>query len=207
MTFKLPDLPYAKDALSPHMSERTLSFHHGKHHKGYVDKLNDAVKGTDYDGMTLIDVARRAHEKGDTGVFNNAAQAWNHGFFWRCMSPDRAAEPTGPLATRISETFGSLSQLRTRFIADGMARFGSGWVWLVEGTDGALDVISTANADLPQTAGLKPLLTCDLWEHAYYLDYQNARQAFLEVFFDHLADWNFAATCLETQGDPEILAA
>ena len=207
MTFKLPDLPYAKDALSPHMSERTLSFHHGKHHKGYVDKLNDAVKGTDYDGMTLIDVARRAHENGDTGVFNNAAQAWNHGFFWRCMSPDRVAEPTGLLATRVSETFGSLAQLRTRFISDGMARFGSGWVWLVEREGGALDVVSTANADLPQTAGLKPLLTCDLWEHAYYLDYQNARQAFLEAFFDHLADWNFAETCLETQGDPEILAA
>lgn len=207
MTFKLPDLPYAKDALAPHMSEQTLNFHHGKHHKGYVDKLNDAVKGTDYDGMDLLDVARRAHEKGETAVFNNAAQAWNHAFFWRCMSPATPVEPEGPLAEKIAASFETLPQLRTRFIAEGMARFGSGWVWLVEGADGVLDVVSTANADLPQTAGLKPLLTCDLWEHAYYLDYQNARQTFLEVFFDHLVDWDFAATCLNTQGDSNIIAA
>lgn len=207
MTFTLPKLPYAKDALVPHMSERTLNFHYGKHYKGYVDKLNDAVEGTEYVGMSLLDVVRRAHENGDIGVFNNAAQAWNHGFFWRCMSPQAQGGPEGQLAARIQEVYGSLPQLRTKFISEGTARFGSGWVWLIEGPDGALDVVSTANADLPQTAGYKPLLTCDLWEHAYYLDYQNARQKFLEAFFDQLADWEFAAKCLATQGDPEILAA
>ncbi|PIW29748.1 MAG: superoxide dismutase [Fe] [Rhodospirillales bacterium CG15_BIG_FIL_POST_REV_8_21_14_020_66_15] len=207
MTFKLPDLPYAADALLPYMSEQTLNIHHGKHHKGYVDKLNAAVKGTDYEGLDLLDVVRGAHEKGDTDVFNNAAQAWNHGFFWLCMSPDRLDAPGGKLASRIEETFGSLPHLRTKFISEGMARFGSGWVWLVEESDGTLDVVSTANGGLPQAAGQKPLLTCDLWEHAYYLDYQNARQKYLEAFFDHLADWTFAAGCFEKQGDPDILAA
>lgn len=207
MTFKLPDLPYAADALLPHMSEQTLNFHHGKHHQAYIDKLNAAVKGTDYSDMDLLDVACRAHEQDDHSVFNNAAQAWNHGFFWLCMTPNPAKEPQADLAAKITDTFGSLPQLRTKFISEGMARFGSGWVWLVEQADGTLDVLSTANAGLPQTQGLKPLLTCDLWEHAYYLDYQNARQAFLDAYFDHLVDWTFVEKCLATEGDPQTLAA
>ena len=192
MSFTLPDLPYAKDALAPHMSAQTFDFHHGKHHQTYVTNLNNLIEGTDYAGKDLVEISKIAFEKKEMGVFNNAAQVWNHTFFWNSMTPNYAA-PSGDLAAAIDKSFGSLADLKTKFTGAGATRFGSGWAWLVQKADGGLDVVSTANAELPQLEGLKPLLTCDVWEHAYYLDYQNARPKFLEVFFDNLANWEFAA--------------
>jgi Fe-Mn family superoxide dismutase len=192
MSFTLPDLPYAKDALAPHMSAQTFDFHHGKHHQTYVTNLNNLIEGTDYAGKDLVEISKEAFAKKDMGVFNNAAQVWNHTFFWNSMTPNYAA-PSGDLAAAIDKSFGSLDELKTKFTGAGATRFGSGWAWLVQKADGGLDVVSTANAEMPQLEGLKPLLTCDVWEHAYYLDYQNARPKFLEVFFDNLANWDFAA--------------
>tara|TARA_B100000513_G_scaffold104399_1_gene44904 strand:+ start:389 stop:982 length:594 start_codon:yes stop_codon:yes gene_type:complete len=192
MSFTLPDLPYAKDALAPHMSAQTFDFHHGKHHQTYVTNLNNLIEGTDYAGKDLVEISKIAFEKKEMGVFNNAAQVWNHTFFWNSMTPNYAA-PSGDLAAAIDKSFGSLADLKTKFTGAGATQFGSGWAWLVQKADGGLDVVSTANAELPQLKGLKPLLTCDVWEHAYYLDYQNARPKFLEVFFDNLANWEFAA--------------
>ena len=192
MSFTLPDLPYAKDALAPHMSAQTFDFHHGKHHQTYVTNLNNLIEGTDYAGKDLVEISKEAFAKKDMGVFNNVAQVWNHTFFWNSMTPNYAA-PSGDLAAAIDKSFGSLDELKTKFTGAGATRFGSGWAWLVQKADGGLDVVSTANAELPQLEGLKPLLTCDVWEHAYYLDYQNARPKFLEVFFDNLANWDFAA--------------
>ena len=192
MSFTLPDLPYAKDALAPHMSAQTFDFHHGKHHQTYVTNLNNLIEGTDYAGKDLVEISKIAFEKKEMGVFNNAAQVWNHTFFWNSMTPNYAA-PSGDLAAAIDKSFGSLADLKTKFTGAGATQFGSGWAWLGQKADGGLDVVSTANAELPQLKGLKPLLTCDVWEHAYYLDYQNARPKFLEVFFDNLANWEFAA--------------
>jgi Fe-Mn family superoxide dismutase len=192
MTIEFPALPYPADALEPHVSARTLEFHHGKHHKAYTDKLNAAIAGTDYEGRTLEQIIAAAHKAGDTGVFNNAAQAWNHSFLWSSMSPDGGGDPDGALADSIGERFGGAAAFREQFKAAAMGRFGSGWAWLVI-DGGSLEIVTTGNAETPLTDGLTPLLTLDVWEHAYYLDYQNKRDAYVDAFLGNLVSWDFAA--------------
>lgn len=198
MSVEFPDLPYATDALEPHVSAKTLEFHHGKHHKSYVDKLNAAIVGTANEGQTLETIIMRAHEAGDTAVFNNAAQAWNHSFLWHSMSPDGSGEPSGELADAINVRFGNLEKFQAEFKAAALGRFGSGWAWLVRSADG-LDIVSTGNADTPLTGGATPLLTLDVWEHAYYLDYQNKRDAYIDAFLGELINWDFAAQNYEAE--------
>ena len=192
MTIKLPDLPYATDALEPHISAKTLIIHHGKHHKAYVDKLNAAIDGTDYEGKSLEAIIAAAEKASDTGVFNNAAQVWNHTFLWNSMSPNGGGEPNGALADAINSRFGTLTCFREKFKAAALGQFGSGWTWLVRKA-GVLEIVSTGNAETPLTAGLTPLLTLDVWEHAYYLDYQNKRDAYIDAYLDRLINWAFAA--------------
>lgn len=192
MSIALPDLPYAADALEPHISRRTLEFHYGKHHKAYVDKLNAAVDGTDYEGQSLEAIIAASHKAADTGVFNNAAQAWNHTFLWNSMSPMGGGEPSGALAEAINARFGNLAGFREKFKAAALGQFGSGWAWLVR-KGGTLEVVSTGNAETPLTDGSTPLLTLDVWEHAYYLDYQNKRDAYIDAYLDRLINWDFAA--------------
>ena len=192
MSITFPVLPYATKALEPHVSERTLEHHHGKHHKGYVGKLNKAIAGTAYEGKSLEGIIAAAYEASETGIFNNAAQAWNHTFLWSSMSPTGGGEPAGPLADAIDSQFGSAQGFRDAFKAAALAQFGSGWIWLVR-TKKGLDIVSTGNADTPLVHGTTPLLTLDVWEHAYYLDYQNKRGAYVDVFLDSLVNWNFAA--------------
>jgi len=193
MTFVLPDLPYAIDALAPHLSADTLNFHYGKHHAGYVGKLNGMVEATDFEGKTLEDIMRAtAGDMDAQGIFNNAAQIWNHTFYWYSMSPSGGGQPSGALFDKINEDFGSFDAFVDAFTAAGGAQFGSGWAWLVL-RDGKLAVERTANADCPLTDGATPLLTMDVWEHAYYLDYQNRRPDYIETFLKHLVNWNFAA--------------
>ncbi len=199
MSFELPDLPYAKDALEPTISARTLEFHHGKHHAGYVKKLNAAIKDKDYADMSLEDIILKSSSDGDQGIFNNAAQTWNHTFFWHSMAPDGGGQPKGALASAITKKFGSFEKFSEGFVDAGAGRFGSGWVWLVEEA-GDLKIVTTLNAELPLTQNQKALLTCDVWEHAYYLDHQNDRGAFLKAFMEKLANWNFAAR-LYASGD------
>ena len=194
MAFELPALPYAKDALEPHMSANTFSFHHEKHHNTYVVNLNGLVEGTDLEGKSLEDiVAATAGNPDKAGVFNNAAQVWNHTFFWHSMKPNGGGAPTGDLAAKIDADFGSFDAFKDAFKAAGATQFGSGWAWLVVGDGGKLEVVKTPNAETPLTDGKTPLLTCDVWEHAYYLDYQNRRPDFLAAFLDNLANWDFAA--------------
>jgi Fe-Mn family superoxide dismutase len=192
MSIEFPALPYAPDALEPHISARTFEFHHGKHHKAYVDKLNAAIAGTDYESHSLEQIIAAAHEASDNGVFNNAAQAWNHTFLWHSMSPNGGGAPTGALADAINEKFGDLDAFKAAFKAAAMGQFGSGWAWLVRDGDG-VDIVTTGNADTPLVHGTKPLLTLDVWEHAYYLDYQNKRDAYVDVFLNDLVNWDFAA--------------
>lgn len=196
MAISYPDLPYPADALEPHISARTLEFHHGKHHKAYVDKLNAAIAGTPYDDQSIEEIVAAAHEASDTGVFNNAAQAWNHTFLWHSMAPNGRDEPTGPLADAINKRFGDLQGFQTAFKTAAMGQFGSGWTWLVVSADG-LDIVSTGNAATPLTDGVVPLLTLDVWEHAYYLDYQNKRDAYVDTFLGNLINWEFAERNLE----------
>lgn len=194
MAFELPALPYAKDALEPHMSSNTFSFHHEKHHNTYVVNLNGLVEGTDLEGKSLEEiVSATAGNPDKAGVFNNAAQVWNHTFFWNSMKPSGGGAPTGDLAAKIDEAFGSFDGFKDAFKAAGATQFGSGWAWLVVGDGGKLEVVKTPNAETPMTQGKTPLLTCDVWEHAYYLDYQNRRPDFLASFLDNLANWDFAA--------------
>lgn len=188
MAFELPPLPYAQDALAPHISAETIEYHYGKHHKTYVDNLNKMVPGTEYEGMSLEDIIR----KSTGGVFNNAAQVWNHTFYWNCLSPNGGGEPTGEVADMIKETFGSFEVFREKFTETAIKTFGSGWAWLVKTPEGAFDIISTSNAGTPMTENRKPLLTCDVWEHAYYIDYRNARPKYLEEFWN-LVNWDFVA--------------
>ena len=203
MAFRLPDLPYAYDALAPHMSADTLKFHHDKHHKGYVDKLNAAIEGTRFDGMELEEIIRESAKGQDTqGLFNNAAQTWNHTFFWHCMSPKGGGAPDGELARLIDETFGGLDAFKDEFVKAAGGRFGSGWAWLVL-DGGALKIATTPNAELPMIHGQEALLTCDVWEHAYYLDYQNRRPDFVRGFLDNLVDWAFVAKSLELASGAE----
>lgn len=184
--FTLPELPYAKDALQPHISAETLEYHWGKHHKTYVDKLNNLIKGTEFESMSLADIVKKA----SGGVFNNAAQHWNHSFYWNCLSPDGGGEPNGALAEAISKTFGSFAEFKEKFSDTSVNTFGSGWGWLVKTADGGLEIVSSSNAGNPMTDGKTPLLTCDVWEHAYYIDYRNARPTYVEAFWS-LVNWDF----------------
>jgi len=193
MPFALPPLPYSENALEPYTSAKTISFHYGKHHKAYVDNLNKAAAGTDLEGKPLDQVIRAvAGDPKRTGVFNNAAQVWNHTFFWSCMKPSGGGRPPGEVAKRIDAAFGSYEGFAEQFKAAAVGRFGSGWGWLVE-EGGALKIVSTSNADTPMVNRQKALLTVDVWEHAYYLDYQNRRPDFVQAFLDHLVNWDFVA--------------
>ena len=185
----LPPLPYAIDALAPHYSQETLEFHHGKHHKAYVDKLNELQAGTEFENLELEAIIQKA----SGGIFNQAAQIWNHTFFWSCMKPQGGGEPSGALAAAIAKKWGSYADFRKAFAASAAGNFGSGWTWLVKKADGSVDIVNTSNAGNPMTAGDTPVLTVDVWEHAYYIDYRNARPKFVEAFFDHLVNWDFAA--------------
>jgi len=185
----LPALPYAIDALAPAYSQETLEYHHGKHHKAYVDKLNELQKGTEFEAMPLEDVIRKAQG----GIYNQAAQIWNHTFFWNCMKPAGGGQPTGALAAAIDKKWGSLDAFKKAFVTSAVGNFGSGWTWLVKKADGSLDIVNMGAAGTPLTTGDKPVLTVDVWEHAYYIDYRNARQKFVETFFDKLVNWDFAA--------------
>jgi len=201
MAFKLPELPFAYDALAPHMSKKTLEFHHDKHHKGYVDKLNAAVDGTRYAGMALEEIIREtAKNSKERGIFNNAAQHWNHAFFWNCLSPGGGGKPEGALAERIKADFGSYDDFAKAFKQAATGQFGSGWAWLVLDS-GALKVTATPNAETPMIHGQHALLTCDVWEHAYYLDYQNRRPDFVETVLKELVNWKFVAERLDEQGE------
>ncbi|MCL2468690.1 MAG: superoxide dismutase [Alphaproteobacteria bacterium] len=193
MSFELPPLPYAQDALEPHISRQTLEYHHGKHHKAYVDNLNKLVVGTAYEHEESLEtiIQKTAQNEKEVGIFNNAAQVWNHSFFWHSMKPRGGGRPSGTMLRRLEQDFGSYEAFAELFQKEGLAQFGSGWVWLVESA-GKLAVVRTANAANPSIKGQKPLLTCDVWEHAYYLDYQNRRPDFLKVFLENLADWDFA---------------
>jgi superoxide dismutase, Fe-Mn family len=192
MAFELPPLPYAKDALAPHMSEQTLNFHHGKHHQTYVTNLNGLVEGTENEGRSLEDIILAA-EPG--GLFNNAAQVWNHTFFWSSMSPDGGGEPDGEVRTALEQAFGSVDTFLQTFTDKAKTLFGSGWTWLAKGDDG-LEILQTKDADLPLKHGKTAILTLDVWEHAYYLDYQNARPAYIETWLTNLVNWEFAAANL-----------
>jgi len=194
--FALPDLPYGYDSLSPFLSSDTLRTHHDKHHKTYVDKTNDLAAKAGLAGRPLEEVVREAQKTGDKKLFNNAAQAWNHAFFWHCMRPPGGGQPAGDLLRAINEAFDDLASLKAAFVDEGANHFASGWVWIVTGSEG-LKVISTHDADDTLVReGVFPLLVCDVWEHAYYLDYKNDRKAFLERWFDNVANWDFAAAQL-----------
>lgn len=199
MAFELPELPYAKDALAPHMSAETLEFHHGKHHKAYVDNCNKLVADIpELAGAKLTDVIKYAKEKGNKGLFNNSSQIWNHSFFWQCLSPEKQA-PTGKLAELITEGFGSTEALIEKLKAESVGHFASGWGWLVL-EDGALKVTSLHDGDSPVAHGITPLLTLDVWEHAYYIDYRNARPAFADAVLNNLVNWEFVAQNLDGEG-------
>ncbi len=187
MAFELPALPYEKNALEPHISAETLEFHHGKHHATYVTKLNGLVEGTDLASKSLEEIIKSS----DGGVFNNAAQIWNHTFYWNSLSPNGGGEPTGDLADAINAKWGSFAEFKAAFNDKAVNNFGSSWTWLVKAADGSLDIVNTSNAGTPITEELVPLITVDLWEHAYYIDYRNVRPNYLEGFWA-LANWEFA---------------
>ncbi len=191
MAFTLPPLPYAMDALAPHISQETLEYHYGKHHQAYVTNLNKAVEGTDMASLSLEDVIR----KSSGGVFNNAAQVWNHTFYWNSLSPKGGGEPAGALRQAIEAKWGSVDAFKTAFTQSAAGNFGSGWTWLVKKADGSLDIVNTSNAGTVVNTADKALLTCDVWEHAYYIDYRNARPKYLENFWN-LVNWDFAAANL-----------
>ncbi len=193
MTFSLMPLPFAKDALAPHMSEQTLDFHHGKHHKTYVDTLNKLIEGTPYEKAGLENIIKESHKNQDqTKIFNNAGQVWNHNFFWNCLSP-KGGKPDSTVVQQIDKAFGNLSDFKTEFKKAATEQFGSGWAWLVLDEQGKLKITKTGNAENPLVQGQKALLTCDVWEHAYYLDYQNRRADMVQVFLDNLINWEFVA--------------
>ena len=188
MEHKLPPLPYAHDALAPHISKETLEFHHDKHHQTYVTNLNNLIKGTEFENDTLEAIVK----KSSGGIFNNAAQVWNHTFYWDSMKPNGGGQPTGALADAINAKWGSFDKFKEEFTKTAVGTFGSGWAWLVKKTDGSLDLVSTSNAATPLTTDAKPLLTCDVWEHAYYIDYRNARPKYVEAFWN-VVNWDFAS--------------
>jgi Fe-Mn family superoxide dismutase len=188
MSHTLPELPYAMDALAPHISKETLEYHYGKHHNTYVTKLNGLIEGTPHEKASLEEIVRNS----EGGVFNNAAQVWNHTFYWNSMSPDGGGAPAGALAEAIDKSFGSFDKFKEAFTDKATTLFGSGWAWLVQKPDGSLDIVQTGNAGTPITGSDKPLLTCDVWEHAYYIDYRNARPNYLAAWWE-LVNWDFAA--------------
>jgi len=190
MSLELPDLPFGKDALEPHMSANTLDFHHGKHHNAYVVKGNELLADAGLSADSLEDLVKEAKKVGGP-LFNNVGQHYNHSFFWNCLSPNGGGAPTGDIAARIDGAFGSYEDFKKEFVAGGVGQFGSGWVWLVA-DGGDLKIVKTANADTPLTDGQTPLLVADVWEHAYYLDFQNRRPDFLSCFLDNLVNWDFA---------------
>ena len=188
MEHRLPPLPFPKDALQPHISAETFEYHHGKHHNAYVVKLNELIKGTKFEDMSLEDIIKNS----DGGIFNNSAQVWNHTFFWNCMGPNKGGAPTGKIADAINKKWGSFDKFKEEFTKSAAGNFGSGWTWLVKKADGSLAIVNTSNAACPITeAGVTPLLTVDVWEHAYYIDYRNARPKYLEAFWA-LVNWEFA---------------
>ena len=196
MTITLPDLPYGKDALAPFISEKTIDFHYGKHHNTYVTNLVKLIGGTDLENETLENIIKKTvGDSARAGIFNNAAQVWNHTFYWHSMSPNGGEGPTGHIAEKIKADFGSYEKFVEEFKNAGLTQFGSGWAWLVL-KDGKLQMTKTSNADTPLAHGLKPLLTADVWEHAYYLDYQNKRADYLDVFIKNLINWEFANSLL-----------
>jgi superoxide dismutase, Fe-Mn family len=188
MTHVLPELPYDKNALVPHISAETLEYHYGKHHQTYVTNLNNLIKGTEFENLSLEDIVK----KSSGGIFNNAAQIWNHTFYWSSLSPQGGGEPSGALADAINQNFGSFEKFKEALTQTAVTTFGSGWAWLVKNADGSLALVSTSNAATPLTTDQKPLLTVDVWEHAYYIDYRNARPKYLEAFWN-LVNWDFAA--------------
>jgi Fe-Mn family superoxide dismutase len=193
MAFELPPLPYPKNALEPHMSAQTLDFHYGKHHQAYVTNLNNLVKDTPMANQSLEEIIKAtAKDESKAGIFNNAAQVWNHTFFWNCMKPNGGGQPSGDLANKINQAFGSLDKFKEQFKQAAVTQFGSGWAWLVL-DGGQLKVTKTPNAVNPMAQGQTALLTCDVWEHAYYLDYQNRRPDFVQTFLDKLVNWDFVA--------------
>ncbi len=186
MTFELPKLPYALDALAPTISKETLEYHYGKHHQAYVTNLNNLIKGTDFENQSLENIIM----KSSGGIFNNSAQVWNHTFYWHCMTPESSQEPTGKLADAIKKSFGSFDEFKKKFSQLAVSTFGSGWGWLVKNPNGEVELLSTSNADLPMKHDKKALLTCDVWEHAYYIDYRNARPTYVDNFWK-LVNWDF----------------
>ncbi len=188
---ELPPLPYSMEALGPHISKETLEYHYGKHHATYVAKLNDAIEGTDLASKSLEEIIRST----SGGLFNNAAQVWNHTFYWNCLSPKGGGEPSGALADAINRDFKSFAEFKAQFTDCAITTFGSGWAWLVKNSDGSLSLESTSNAGTPLTGDATPLLTCDVWEHAYYVDYRNARPKYIEAFWN-LVNWEFVASQL-----------
>lgn len=188
MKHELPPLPYAMDALEPYISKETLEYHYGKHHKAYVDNLNNLIPGTEFENLTLEEIILKASGP----IFNNVAQVWNHTFYWNSMRPNGGGEPDGKLADAIRRDFGSFEAFKEAFSKAAVTLFGSGWAWLVKNPDGKLQIVQTSNAGNPLTSGQKPLLTCDVWEHAYYIDYRNARPKYVENFWN-LVNWDFAA--------------
>ena len=189
MEHTLPPLPYPMDALAPHISKETFEFHYGKHHQTYVTNLNNRVKGTEFENLGLEDIVK----KSSGGVFNNSAQVWNHTFFWNSMKPAGGGKPTGALAAAIDKKWGSYDAFKEAFAKSALGNFGSGWTWLVKKADGSVDIVNTSNAATPLTTGDKALITIDVWEHAYYIDYRNARAKFVEAFLTGLVNWDFAA--------------
>jgi Fe-Mn family superoxide dismutase len=188
MEHKLPALPYEINALEPHISKETLEYHYGKHHQTYVTNLNNLIKGTEFADSSLEDIVKKA----SSGIFNNAAQVWNHTFYWNCLTPKSSGQPSGKLAEAINKTFGSFDKFKEEFTKTAVTTFGSGWAWLVKKADGSLALVSTSNAGTPMTAGDTALLTCDVWEHAYYIDYRNARPKYVETFWK-IVNWDFVA--------------
>jgi len=189
MAIELPPLPFERTALEPHISGETIDYHYGKHHKAYVDNLNKMIAGTEFESMPLEDIIR----KSQGAMFNNAAQVWNHTFYWNCLKPNAGGEPSGKLADAIVKAFGSLDKFKEQFSDLAVKTFGSGWAWLVQRADGGLALVSTQNAVTPLTSDDIPLMTCDVWEHAYYIDYRNARPKYVEAFWS-LVNWDFAAS-------------
>lgn len=188
MEHTLPALPYALDALQPHISKETLEYHYGKHHQTYVTNLNNLIKGTEFENVTLEEIVKRS----SAGVFNNAAQVWNHTFYWNCLTPNGGGAPSGALADAINAKWGSFDKFKEEFTKSCLANFGSGWTWLAKKADGSVDIVNTSNAATPLTGADTPLMTCDIWEHAYYIDYRNARAKYVEAFWN-LANWDFVA--------------
>jgi len=188
MAIELPALPWARDALAPNISAETIDYHYGKHHQTYVTNLNNLIKGTEFENLDLVEIVK----KSQGGMFNNAAQVWNHTFYWNSLSPKGGGEPSGKLADAIKKAFGGFDKFKEEFSKIAIGTFGSGWAWLVQRADGGLALVSTSNAATPITGTDRPLLTCDVWEHAYYIDYRNARPKYVEAFWN-LANWEFAA--------------